>query len=212
MSNFQMSVDFFGNSVRAQTEGRMVCLNDLMYAGNSWRLANKLKFKTFQQVVAHSAYFDQFHTAASKEWGIPKEEMLQVVGKGRHARTMGHFSLAVYVAEQMSPEFHAKVIKTFIEGKLLEFREQGGTEFKNLNAAIDLYLPDRIGKDNKGCYINAAKILRKRLLGVEEGVSWDSATVAQTQTRFDLETLVVRAMAGGLVKDWEQLKTVLEKL
>ena len=212
MSNFQMSVDFFGNAVRAQTEGRMVCLNDLVLAGNAWRVSQGLRMKTIQAVATQSPTFDAFHTAASKEWNIPKEEMFMRVGRGSQLRTMVHFSLAVYVAEQLSPEFHAKVIKTFIEGKLLEFREQGGTEFKNLNAAIDLYLPDRIGKDNKGCYINAAKILRKRLLGVEEGVSWDSATVAQTQTRFDLETLVVRMMAGGYVKDWNQLKNVLEKI
>jgi hypothetical protein len=165
--------------------------------------------KTLQQVATQSPNFDEYHDAAAKEWGLPKAEMLAVRGKGSQIRTMGHFALAVYVAQQLSPEFHAKVIKTFIEGKLLEFRELGGTEFKNLNAAIDLYLPDRIGKDNTGCYINAAKIMRQRLLGTEDSSGWDTATVAQTHTRYELEKTVVRVMASGMVKDWEQLKTVL---
>jgi hypothetical protein len=125
---------------------------------------------------------------------------------------MVHVAVAVFIAEQMSPEFHVQVIKTFIEGKLLEFREQGGTEFKNLNAAIDLYLPDRVGKDNKGCYITAAKIMRKRLLGSEDSASWDTATVAQTHTRYELEALAVRMLAGGFVRDWEHLKDVIHRL
>jgi hypothetical protein len=210
--SFEMTVDFFGVSVRAQTEGRMVCVNDLVRAGNQWRSQRGLSVMNLQQLTGNSVAFKEFAEAASRGYDIPQEEMLVIKGKGSKARTMCHFSLAVFVAEQLSPDFHVQVIKTFIEGKLLEFREQGGTEFKNLNAAIDLYLPDRVGKENRGCYINAAKILRKRLLGVEEGVSWDSATVAQTHTRYELETMVVRMLAGGFIKDWEQLKTVLEKL
>jgi hypothetical protein len=209
--NHIMSVDFFGNSVRAETEGLRVCLNDLIRAGNKWRIENGLQHKTVQQVTTHNVDFQSFLLAASKVYNIPAADMFTVVGKGGQARTMGHVAIAIFVAEQMSPEFHVQVIKTFIEGKLLEFRELGGTEFKNLNAAIDLYLPDRIGKDNKGCYINAAKILRKRLIGQEEDVSWAQATVAQIHSRYAAEKYAVQLLSDGFVRDWEHLKEVLEK-
>lgn len=208
----EMTVDFFGVGVRAQTEGRMVCLNDLISAGNNWRALRSMPLKTVQQLTSHSQAFKEFAEAASRGYGLPQNEMLSVVGRGNKARTMGHFAIAVFIAEQISPDFHVEVIKTFVEGKLLEFRAQGSTEFKNLNAAIDLYLSDRVGKDNKGCYITAAKLMRKRLLGAEEGLTWDEATVAQTHTRYELETMLIRGMAAGFVGNWDQLKDAIVRL
>lgn len=158
MSNYIMTVDFFGNLVRCETDGLMVSLNDLVIAGNAWRSMNGLSMRPIDSLTRTQSFAD-FKAAVSKTKGIPENELMAVI-KGRSGRTMVHLYLAIYVAEQISPEFHVHVISTFIEGKLLEFRAQGGTEFKNLNAAIDLYLPDREGKDNKGCYINTAKIIR----------------------------------------------------
>jgi hypothetical protein len=166
---------------------------------------------TMRQLTDASVAFSEYKEAAARGWGIEENELTRVVGKGNQARTMAHISLAVFVAERMSPDFHVQVIKTFIEGKLMEFRDLGGTEFKNLNAAIDLYLPDREGKDNKGCYINAAKLVRQRLLGTEEP-NWNEASVAQTETRYELEKSLVRFMAAGQVRNWEHLKELIQKL
>jgi hypothetical protein len=189
----------------------MVCLNDLVLAGNQWRVTNKLPMMTLRQITAASVSFAEYKAAAARGWRLEEDALIKVVGKGNQARTMAHMSLAIFVAEQLSPEFHVQVIKTFIEGKLMEFRDLGGTEFKNLNAAIDLYLPDREGKDNTGCYINAAKLVRQRLLGTEEP-NWNEASVAQTETRYELEKSLVRFMAAGQVRNWEHLKELIQKL
>jgi hypothetical protein len=126
---------------------------------------------------------------------------------------MAHLTIAVYVAEQMSPDFHYQAIKTFLEGKLLEFRELGGTEFKNLNAAIDLYLPGRSGKDNKGVYIQIAKGIRTKLMGAgAEAGCWDSATVAQIHTRYSVEGKLIDYMRQGFVRDYDHLKEIIAKL
>jgi hypothetical protein len=126
---------------------------------------------------------------------------------------MAHVAIAIFVAEQMSPEFRVSVIKTFLEGKLLEFREMGGTEFKNLNAAIDLYLPGRDGKDNKGVYIQIAMRLRARLLGPDAGSeAWATANVGQTHARYSAEAYLVRALGDGLVRDYEHLKELVTKI
>jgi hypothetical protein len=212
MSNHIMSVDFFGNAVRAETAGQMVSVNDLIRAGNKWRIDNRLNPKTVQQVM-DSQGLVEYKVAAAKVWGLSEDALVKVVGKGGQTRTMAHLSVAIYVAEQMSPEFHANVIKTFIEGKLLEFREVGGTEFTNLNAAIDLYLPGRDGKDNKGIYIQAAKTLRTKLLGIDaEAGCWNSATVAQTHSRYEAEKTLVKMLSLGVVKDYEHLKQLIERL
>jgi hypothetical protein len=127
---------------------------------------------------------------------------------------MVHVSVALLAAEQISPMFHATVHKTFIEGKLLEFRDQGGTEFKNLNAAIDLYLPGREGKkSNSGVYIQIATLIRNRLLGADAVAGdWDKATVTQIHSRYDFEKRLVDFLSLGMVKDFDHLKQLVTKL
>lgn len=210
VSNHVMQVDFFGNTVRAETEGTLVSLTDLAKAGNMWRASKGMSIKPLQAVV-ESVGFIEFVKVAQAD--MPGQEILFSTGKGNSKRTMAHVIIAIYFAEQYSPEFHYSVIKTFVEGKLLEFRDQGGTEFKNLNAAIDLYLKDRIGKDNKGVYINVAKLIRGKLLG-ENATSgeWDSATTAQIHSRYEFEKLLISMLRLGAVTDYPHLKELIGKL
>jgi len=207
MSQYVMQADFFGNSVRCYTGGKMVSLTDLAKAGNKWRVANDLSIKPLAQIL-DSASFEEFKKVAEKD--MPGEEIIRHEGRGNTKRTMGHVILAVYIAEQFSPEFHYKVIKTFVEGKLLEFREMGGTEFKSLNAAIDRYLPEG---GSVGKYINAAKIIRAKVLGKDaEAGDWDSASVQETHSRYDIEKRLVDVLSLGVVRDWEHLKELIEKI
>jgi hypothetical protein len=210
MSNYVMSVDFFGNTVRAETEGTMVSLTDLTRAGNMWRIQNNLPPKTVQSVIQTQGFIE-FVEVVKKD--NPNQEVLKVQGAGGTKRTMAHIIIAIYFAEQFSPVFHYNVIKTFVEGKLLEFREQGGTEFKTLNAAIDLYLPDRQDKDNKGIYIQTAIKLREKLLGKgAEAGGWDSASVAQIHNRYECESYLTKTLRLGMVRDWDHLKELIEKV
>jgi hypothetical protein len=177
------------------------------------RLRRGRKTQTVQQLTGNSTAFEEFISAAAEGYDLPREALVQVVGRGPQTRTMAHVAIAIFVAEQMSPEFRVSVIKTFLEGKLLEFREMGGTEFKNLNAAIDLYLPGRDGKDNKGVYIQIAMRLRARLLGPEAGSeAWATANVGQTHARYSAEAYLVRALGDGLVRDYEHLKELVAKI
>lgn len=212
MGNYIMEVDFFGNSVRCETDGLLVCLNDLVTAGNAHRASNQRPLKRLQDMTTTDG-FAMFAKVVSERNKIPMDELLIVRGKGRGARTMGHYILAVYIAEQMSPEFHVEVISTFVEGKLLEFRELGGTEFKTLNAAIDRHLPKRDGKDNKGVFIQIAKLLRCKILGKDaEAGDWNDCATAQTHMRYEAEKQLVKFLEMGLVRDYEHLKELVEKL
>lgn len=206
---------FFGKRVRCETENGEVCLNDLVIAGNAWRHVNGLSSRKLSDITQTDS-FKNFIKAASRVENIPEERQFHTTGRGRTSRTMGRLVVAIYVAEQMSPDFHVQVIRTFVEGKLLEFRDFGGTEFKSLNAAIDAYLPGRDGKDgkdNKGVYINVAKKLREKILG--EGAtteSWNRANVQQTHVRYEYENKLCFSLSMGFVKDFEHLKGLIDKL
>lgn len=210
MSNYIMQVDFFGNSVRCETEGLMVSLNDLFNAGNLWRLQNKMPVYQMHAFL-NSAALTEYVKAAADEWCMPADKFITRAGKGKTTRTMVHISVAILAAEQISPAFHAKVHRTFVEGKLLEFRDHGGTEFKSLNAALDMRSQEVLGKPaHKGHFIQVATLLRARLLN--EGQDWNTASVAQTHRRWEAEQTLVKLLQLGVVRDWEHLKELIGKV
>lgn len=210
MSNYIMQVDFFGNNVRAETENSMVSLDDLLLAGNAWRLS-KGKPAYQKATFLNSQMLSDYIEAAAEVWNKPKESFISKTGTNNRTRTMVHLSVALLLAEQISPWFHASVHKVFIEGKLLEYRELGGTEFKNLNAAIDLYLPDLNGKDSRTAYVICANIIRHKLLGEDAAPgSWDKASVAQTHSRYEIEKAVTKMLSMGVVKDLNHLRQILK--
>jgi hypothetical protein len=205
-----MQVDFFGNSVRAETDGLLVSLTDLARAGNAWRALNGLPPKALQ-AVTESVGFTEFVKVVRDD--ITDKEVLFSTGKGNKKRTMAHIIIAIYLAEQYSTVFHYNVIKKFVEGQLLEFRELGGTEFKNLNACIDLYLPDRKGKDNKGVYIQCAIKLRNKLLGIGAVAGdWDKSSVAQIHSRYEAEKNLCTFLRMDMIRDYEHLKEIIDRL
>lgn len=212
MSNYPVSISFFGNTVRAQTNGNLICLNDLFIAGNALRLQEGRPALQMNAFLSSKATED-YVTAAAQEWCKPTDSFITKEGRGRTTRTYVHVSLAMLAAESLSPRFHAHVHRVFLEGKLLEFRERGGTEFKTLNAAIDEYLPGREGKDNKGVFITLAKILRGRILGPDACTDdWNTCGVAKTHLRYEYENKLSDMLRLGVVRDFEHLKELAGKV
>lgn len=212
MSTHVMSVEIFGNVIRAETEGALVCLNDLFMAGNGLRRNNgkpALQLSAFLNSVTLKEYV----LAATKEWGLPEDSFIKRIRKGNKLRTMVHISVAILAAEQISLEFHAKVHREFIEGQILKFRTLGATEFIQLNCAIDSLLPGREGKSNIGVFIQSATLLRNKILGKgATSESWNKASVMETQTRYVYESRLVDYLKMGFVKDFEHLKELIDKL
>lgn len=210
-----MQVSIMDAIVSADTDG-FVDLNDLVNAGNLWRLQNGMPVYQLGTFL-NSKMLDEYVNAASIVWDLPKESFLKKSGKNKTSRHSGHVSVAVLLAEQISPVFHATVHKIFIDGKLLEYRLLGGTEFKALNAMIDQYLPSESGS-NAGRYINAAKMIRSKCAISKpddvEITTWNQSaadSVAQ-RMRYDIESKLVTMISLGLIKDWDGLKDVINRM
>lgn len=212
MGNHVMTVQFFGNVVRAQTEGSRICLNDLYIAGNALRLQDgrpALQMNAFLQ----SKGLQDYVVAAAEEWNLPVESFIIKEGRGRNTRTFVHASVALLAAEAMSPRFHAHMHRVFIEGKLLEFRERGGTEFRALNASIDQYLLKGAASENRMAFVSVALALRNRILGPNATTeSWNNAGVEQTHLRYEWEHQLCSMMRLGVVKDVPHLIELIGKL
>jgi hypothetical protein len=181
-------------------------------AGNAYRLARKrplFQMPAFLAAKTTQNYLD----AAAVEWGVPKDQLVRTVKgvRGTPNRTMVHLTVALFAAEYLSPEFHARMHKELIEGRLMQWRNQGGTEFAQLNAAVDKYLPGREDKENNnGVYIQIAKVIRNKVTGAVDPDHnvWNQAAAYQQQQRTQMEAFLVNALELGLVKDYEHLKDV----
>jgi hypothetical protein len=209
--NYDLTANILGCQVACKTEGQLVCLNDLVAGFNAVRLSKNQSAMQLSSVLT-SAGLAAYKAEAALAWGIDEALLVQQVRTGKaknQSRQFGHISVALYIAEIASPAFHAAMHKEFVDGRLLQFREQGGTEFRKLNAAIDKFLPGRDGKDNKGCYINAAKIIRNKVTNNDGDDAWAFANAQQQELRVKHEQSAVDMLRLGMVRDWEHLKATL---
>lgn len=130
--------------------------------------------------------------------------------RGKGGGTWAHLYILLDAAARLDPNFKHQMYKTFVEGRILQWREDSGDEFINLNIAIDAYLPEREGKDNTGIFIQVAKQLKAKILNGEE--VWNTATFNQLEKRAKIEKDLCGFLKLGMIRDYEHLKEVIAKL
>ena len=127
-------------------------------------------------------------------------------GKGRGVSTYAHLSILICAAEYLSPKIHALVIKEFIEGRILEYRDSSGDNYKLLNRSIESYLPDAAGKY---LYIEAAKAVRKKIN--PKGDGWNQATSEQLSKRDKMEDYLCQSLRLGVIQNKDQLMDIIDR-
>jgi hypothetical protein len=142
------------------------------------------------------------------KWLAPLNCLKTKMGKG--GGTWAHLILMLDAAAQLDADFKLEMYEAFINNKILQWRDDGGDEFNTLSAFIDLYLPDRKGKDNKGIIINIAKMVRE-ITGVE-GKGWNEASYSQLEKRANIERKLCDFLKIGLIRDWDHMKELLPKI
>lgn len=205
-TNQLVNVTFSNGNVRVFHGTKMGSLTDVFAVGNMMRLQSGKRSAVLSQFL-NSKSTIEFISEIEAKHGI---KAVEVVGRGANAGTFGCIQLMIYAAEYLSPRFHLDVIDEFINKKILEWRDVSGDEFKALNIAIDNYLPEREGKSNKGIYINVARMLLKKVN--PDIQSWNDAGADELRARANIENSLVTALRLGLIKDWEHMKEVIEKL
>lgn len=204
-TNQLMSVAFDGGSVEVFHKTAMGDLTQLWNIGNRMRVAegkraanitlflNSGKTQDFISVIESSGV-----TAINK------------TGRGKSAKTYACLELMIYAAEYLSTDFHVEVIRSFIRGKILEYRDESGDNFKAMNIAIDNHLPGREGKDNKGLRIQVAKTIKEKIN--PSLTSWNFASADELRYRASIEDKLTSLLDLGVVKDWEHMKELICKL
>lgn len=145
-TNQLMNVAFSSGDVEVFHKTKMGNLTQL------WKVGNLVRLQGGQSVANLTSFMNSASTKKFIEIVESKtsERCFENTGSGNKKRTWANMHLMIYAAEYLSPEFHFEVIDTFISGKLLELRDDGGDAFNSITHMIDTKLPGRDGKDNKG--------------------------------------------------------------
>jgi len=176
----------------------MVEVDGFVHLIFSYRQTKELPFVSFRDIVRRQGI---------KEFIELDKEAINL-GKGR-AKSYIRLDLAIRIAIDLSPDFAKEVIDVFLNQKLAHLRDEGGNEFMKLNDALTLYAESILGKQaHKGHYITIAKLLKKKLK-VE---NWNYAEPYKHAERVRIETALVDMLKLGLVRDWEHLKEIIDKI
>lgn len=204
-TNQVMSVAFTNGSISIEHKTSMGNLADVFAVGNKYRIAEGKAPANITHFV-RSGTTQEFLESVSKRLSVPKEDLLYTKGKGKASRIIANIFLIVYAAEYLSSDFHVEVIDTFINSKILTWRDAGGDAFKELNSELASHAEGVLGKPaHNGHFITLAKVVNARVVN---GGSWNEASAAQLQERERIETALITVLKLGLVKDWEHLKQI----
>ena len=135
---------------------------------------------------------------------------LVIVKRGKNGGTWVHLMIMLRAAAYLDKDFEVEVYYSFIHNKVLQWRDDSGTQYNILKDAIDLYLPKREGKDNLGVYIQTAKRIKSKIN--PDGDEWNTANHTQLERRTHIEKSLVQLLELGVVKDYDHLKELLDKL
>ena len=239
-TNQTMTVTIGHNVFNIDHKTMMGNLNQFWDCGNAYRIEKGLPAKHLENWV-RSAETAEYVAVVEKElFGfksvestdyknssglvgtITKTSTLFKTKRGKGGGTWAHLYILLDAATFLDPDFKFQVYKTFVEGKLLQHRDESGDRYKPFNMAID-QLPDRVGKDNKWLYINAANLLAERIglpavseMPVDDKGKpmnrWNAATAHQLSARADAEKMLTGMVQFGVVRDWEHLKDLVERV
>ncbi len=221
-TNQLMTIAFKYGEIQIFNKTKMADLTQTFTVGNAYRIMNGEKAINFT-LFMNSKATKNFINEIAMQQGINPDEVIKHNGKkGKASKTYANLHFVIYTAMQLSPKFQYEVIDIFINSRILEFRDQGGNDFKRLNKLIDT-LEDRTKelkpKGNRGCYIQVSKMLREKIFTKEElesveGNIWNSSLALKhhQELREEYETKLCSAIELGLIKTYSHLKEVIEGL
>jgi len=216
-TNQKVIVDFGVGTLEIGHKDLMGSLTDLTIIGNKMRIEEgkpTFNMAQFLKKKATKSYIE--HLKKDENIITP----LKIVGAGSNKKTLGHLYLIIYIAQNMSDRFTTKIIKTFLKDELLKLRNKGGDDFKKLNVLIDT-LTDRKGKNNKGCYIQIAKLIREKIFSKENIEQygnnfniWNSkiATSKHQLLRTEYEDKLSMLISLKYITTYSELKEAIQRL
>lgn len=206
-TNQNLTVQFLHGDLRIESKTGMGDVADLFHIGNQYRMEegkSSIDFRTWR----NNPRTIEFAELVEKKTGNPAF----VAGKGRKGRTKAQLLMLLDAATYLSPTFKLEVYEHFIDGRLLEWRNDSGDAFKNMNAALVIASSDLMGHSpGVENYKELARSIRLKILG-KGHPGWNAATATQLKTRTQIENNLTKFLEMGFIKNWKHLIRVVREL
>jgi len=165
-----MKRKLFGTEIRQQSKTEFFSANDLVKAGNQWRVANGYNFFNLQEWFRNKSAKD-FIEELTNRYGKVK-----VAGKGRNATTWVHPLLFIDIALAINPKLKIEVYEWLFDN-LIKFRNDSGDSYKEMSASLWIRTTS---KREFPKYIQNVALQVKNACGVN---NWETASEEQLRKR-----------------------------
>ncbi len=160
-----------------------------------------LEYKNKSGQIDYSKLIKQFSVIKSQRGGKPENRGV-----------WANLYILLKAGAYLSPKLELEIYEVFINHKILEWRDIGGDNYKELNIAINT-LPDRKDKNNHGIFIQVAKQFRKKLEILDSrGYNKEEHNSLIQETRAKWLNNLIFAIDTELIISYKQLIETLEKL
>lgn len=206
-TNQIMEVEFSRGILQIGHKDMMGDLVDLFNMGNSYRLDKGL------DIISRDKYLSLGSTKelidkVTKNTG----SAAYTAKKGKGGGAWAHLYILVDAAMYLDVDFKLEIIERSVNDKLLRWRDESGNNFIDLNAQVSISAEAVFGKPaHTGHYVALATILRRRVLP-DNHPGWNNATPAELQERSRIEDAMTTMLKCGVVRDWEHLKELADKV
>jgi len=223
-TNQQMLVKIGSHALPIEHKTMIGSLTDVWKIGNSYRISNGLNPLDLNNFL-RSPETLEFIRAIESDLGIASKcvesthlkngvvptikSTLIKTKRGKGGGTWAHLYILLDAAGRLDAKFRLEMYKTFIESKILQWRDDGGDLFIGLNAAIDAYLTIA-DYDKVQAYIDCAIALKVKIK--PDGNNWNTANYLQLKQRADYEQQLINLLRLRVVTDFNHLLQLIEKI
>ena len=202
-----MEVTFAKGTITINHKTLMGDLRKLFDVGNTYRVDAERSSLRMESWLAMDSVKEYIALVSAKT-----EAPALVATRGRKGTTQAHLRVLLDAAMYLDATFKDEVISAFVDNQILRWRDLSGDAFLDVNAALALNAEAVLGKDaHQGHFIQLAKKIRARLLP-EDHLGWNYAAAEQLYRRTEVEQTLVKLLQLGVVRDWDHLKELVDKV
>lgn len=217
-TNAIMKVRFGDRTLTIGHKDKMGSLNELVSIGNDYRLENGkepmrmdkiLELKGISEYIVMLENKENFNSPESGDLEIANIKAVKNVLKtkrGKYGGTWSHLNIMVRVAIEMNPEFADDVITTFVKGKLLEYRDIAGDDFKILSSAIKIFEPTTSDR------MRMARGLNYIVFNTHYRDIRNTGTTEQLKEMVDIQQKLAFAIDMSYIRTFDELVIEMRKM
>lgn len=172
-----MKRELFGNKISQNSKSEFFSANDLIKAGNKWRIENNLSPLNLQEMLRNESFIE-FRKVLENKHGA-----CITATRGRKGETWVHPLLFIELALTISPKLKVEVYEWLFD-HLIKNRNNSGDSYKEMAAALYVNYGN---KSDFPRYIAKVADYIRESIGVEK---WELATQDQLKKRDDIHKAI----------------------